>query len=1786
MRRTILLLLALLPLLAHGQNLNSYTATSEQGQWNSIAQTGTQLTSVVGDYGTQTVALPFNFLFGNLDLPAGSNITVRSDGFVVVYGSASNNNPLNYWSGSSAAIISPLLLIDGQMPSGTSGCWWQVMTDDNGDQMLVIEFKRVQHYPSYPITTAEAANDDFNYQLRLHENGDVSCVYGRLVNGVSSDTLFNFMLIDATTMVDNFYNRDHIALRGTWDSVIASTWTPGLRSGNNWVFYAQNNPAGLPDSGTVVTFHRPLPPCPRPTAIAVSQISYDSALLSWVENGVQGAYYYVQYDTVDFTPGGAGHHSDLYPGDTMHLVGLSPNHQYYVYMRSDCGSDSSEWFGVTFHTPCAPMTSAMLPFIETFEGYAAWSTEIYNQCWNHSANYAYAVRNEGSGEPNKALLLHQAGLVTLPPVDSLRIRLLTLRIQATATMNVEVGVLEDPSDESSFVPVRVFPLTVQGTTSGWVSCQIPFGSYTGTGNTIAIRRVNTSSYAGGWLWIDDINLNTFVGCLPVDDVSVGEVGQRTAEVAWNDYLQRGSYRVVYHPVSALALADSVVVSVDSVTLNGLTPNTDYVVKVYALCSDSSVSEPLAASLHTRCAVPLPVVENFDNITDLPDCWLGLSHYTGYGSHTLLPAPAVVNEETHCVKMMSRYISYHSIDEAYLLLPFVDTVVNRLRLTFSYRAARFPNSMELSVGIIDGDENIEDMTVIETLNVYDTLWHTYTVETGAHSDIVGRLVIRQSTPIEHAWVSGYPYDLGYVDNINIEVLPECDRPAAVHVSYISSTTALVHWQENNSVGTYRVYCDGVEHTVTGDTTLLLTGLTPAQDYTVGVAKLCNGTYTAYRTTMFFTACAPIASLPWMEDFETWPSGEVDYCWLRYFGGGSWGSAVKAISTDFIENGNGMLEMDASNFGTDPQPHDAIAVLPEVDAPLNGLAIGFLYKSYYGSPSDIILELGVMDDAGDSTTFRHLDTLVVAGTWNYYEHVFSAADSGRIALRMKALSSQQRLFIDEVSLFPYTGCHRPDGLTVDTVTQHTATITIADSAATGHYRLYWHQTYGTAVDSMDVAATTATVSGLAGGTGYVVRAAALCDNGQHVSNVVSTTLITDCDTVLRANLPYSETFNSYHLSTCWHLLPANTNNVYVDSVHHGAVGRSLNLAWTRYSAQAYAVMPVIDTLAGVDLTFWLQGQNYFNTALVTVGILADPQDSTTFTPVQTIAPEAGWHEYQISLGDYSAAGHYVAFRMGSSDSTGYTWARLDDVMLTPSLPCQRPDSVMVDSVGPTSAWLTIADHNDNRHYRVLLTSQNGTTTVHQVDFAATDSIYQFVLTGLAPASDYQVTASSVCYEGSVTFYVSSQFTTLCAPMPLPYRQNFEAETYQAMPRCWQASDGRALVAQGTAAVGQKSLFVGFGDTLQSTDVFTAELAVDNDSIRVDFFIQARQGYSDSNWHAHYFDTPLQVFAAIGDSLVLLHEDTVPYGNTWQFISFTTPELPYGTRLLFRPQRVAGATGTVYGYLDELYVGYADNLQHCGQVSNLSLDEVGYTYATFSWTPYGNENRWEVYLRGEGTNVTTTVDTNSIIFMGLAHSTDFICLVRPLCNDVLVGPWSDTLFFATDGCLPVSGVTVTQVGPTTADVSWTAPEGQERWLVLYGEQDFVRGQGTEVTEDSTGCHLSGLEPNTTYDLYVRTLCDEGLRSVWSTKTVFTTSPAGIGRVDVAEVRISPNPTSGKTTVSGLPPKAVVTLHDAAGRIVATQQADGDSLTLDLGRLPAGVYFLKASAAGTTAVKKVVKR
>lgn len=1788
-KHALFLFATLLPLLAQGQYLQNYTAASSVGEWQSIAQSGTLLASVTGDYGTQTLALPFDFMFGQSDYPQGTTITVRADGFVVMRGSSGGHAALNYWDQSSSSIISPFPLKDGQLVGAGSGCWWQLLDDDNGDPMLVIEWRGLHRYPSYPVTSAETDLDNFNYQLRLHASGDISAVYGHMQSGVPSDTLFNFILTDGATMMGAYMDQN--SLRGTWDSVIAcSACSPGYRQGNNWVMLAANNLAGCPDSGTVVTWHRPQPPCPRPTAIAVSAIAHDTALLSWTPNEVEGSYVRIQWDTADFTPGTAGHHLQLYGGDTMHLGGLTPNHQHWLYMRSDCGEDSSEWHGVQFTTPCAPLSHDELPLTEDFEDLAEGYTTLWGGC---SGNMVYVKDMQVfEGRPNMALRGSNNGWFHLPPVDSVRTTVLRFRGHgpfggtSSPQATVRVGVMDDPFDINSLQVLQTFTVNQ----NSWQEYTVPMAAYTGPGNTVAVKWT-----ASNWFFLDDLTLEVFDGCLPVESVSSGYVGQHTAQVSWNSYIPAAGYRVVWYPAGHEWLADSLTTTADTVMLAPLSAGTDYVVGVRALCSDTSASELTTTTFRTRCALALPLTEDFEALDVLPDCWDATSMTTHSSTGSYTPAVPEVMAATggHVVKLSSQYTGTYHYERGILLLPFVDTVVNRLRLTFDYRVERFPGLMSLMVGVIPGDDDIDHFIPITTIYPGDSLWHNYTVETGAVPVAEGRLVLMQHSTGSHDYIPGYWRDLGFVDNVQIEVLPACDRPAAVWVSHITSTTAQLHWLENNDLGTYIVNCNGIDYPVVGDTMLQLFNLIPANSYTVGVRRLCDGTYTDYRATTFITACQPITQLPWHEDFEMWSLGQIDNCWLRYFDSHE-GSEVKAVSNPYTTTDMGMrmLEMEASNYAFDPQPYDALAVMPEMGVSLDGMAIGLRVAAPYSDPSHLVLEVGLMDDGGDSSSFRPVDTVPVAVGWSYYEHAFAPADSGRLALRLKAVNGGGRLMIDDLGIFPATDCLRPSALTVDTVTQRTATLVVTDTAAVGTYRYYWrpYASHADANDSVDVAGDTVTLTGLIPGILYVASVAAICSDGS-LSNVVYTEFYTDCDTLLHADLPQVETFNSGSLSHCWSMLPTGTQELFDPSYRHGTTGYSLSLHNSYYSAPTCAVLPVVDTLAGLDLTFWVYTYTSFHQPGITVGIMSDPTDTATFTPVYSCDVSTGWTEHQVNLGPYSTLGHHIALRPDQGDSTGFVTIYVDDVTLSQSLPCERPDSVTVDSVGATTAVLTIADGGDNRHYLVTVASSQHSTAL-VADFDSTDSVYRVDLTGLVPATAYSVTVASVCYDSSTTFPVSSRFVTLCAPMPLPWRQFFDDEPVGQLPRCWETTHGTGRVyASPTAAGGSQAFFAYPADGEPSFDILTPELACGADSLSIHFFAMARQGYSDSNHHYHQLGTRLQLFVALDDSLSLLFDDTIAYSDAWRLISVHSAPLPYGSRLLLRPWRSSDNATSVTFYFDELSVRHLVPAPHCDAVTDLAVSNIGYTSATVSWTPQGSETQWELFLRGDGINLTTVVDSTSVTFNDLAHSASFFCLVRPLCYDILAGPWSDTLRFATTACEPVADLRVDAVTATSATVSWHHAEGQHRWLLTYGHDGFLPGEGVDVVvDDSASVSLEGLSPQSVYDVYVRALCDEGFQSVWSSRATFSTAPLAVAQVplDGPDIKLSPNPAWQEVTVmvegvGATPSDGVVAarLTDMQGRhrvvhLVPTAHAAAPGAPapmryrMDVSSLPQGVYLL----------------
>jgi len=88
----------------------------------------------------------------------------------------------------------------------------------------------------------------------------------------------------------------------------------------------------------------------------------------------------------------------------------------------------------------------------------------------------------------------------------------------------------------------------------------------------------------------------------------------------------------------------------------------------------------------------------------------------------------------------------------------------------------------------------------------------------------------------------------------------------------------------------------------------------------------------------------------------------------------------------------------------------------------------------------------------------------------------------------------------------------------------------------------------------------------------------------------------------------------------------------------------------------------------------------------------------------------------------------------------------------------------------------------------------------------------------------------------------------------------------------------------------------------------------------------------------------------------------------------------------------------------------------------------------------------------------------------------------------------------CFKPSSPQVNYVMHNRAELSWTSG-GAANWQVEYGLSGFSLGSGTLVQAGSNPFVLSGLNPNTAYDFYVRDSCGVGNVSQWSAVSSFST-------------------------------------------------------------------------------------
>ena len=264
-------------------------------------------------------------------------------------------------------------------------------------------------------------------------------------------------------------------------------------------------------------------------------------------------------------------------------------------------------------------------------------------------------------------------------------------------------------------------------------------------------------------------------------------------------------------------------------------------------------------------------------------------------------------------------------------------------------------------------------------------------------------------------------------------------------------------------------------------------------------------------------------------------------------------------------------------------------------------------------------------------------------------------------------------------------------------------------------------------------------------------------------------------------------------------------------------------------------------------------------------------------------------------------------------------------------------------------------------------------------------------------------------------------------------------------------------------------------------------------------------------------------------------------------------------------------------------------CFVPTNPSASDVTLTTATLSWTPGRNETAWDLHIMGEGYDQTFAVTTNPYTVTGLSYGVTYTFEVRANCDADVYSDWSTSATFTTLTCQPVTGVNVNPntITANSAVVSWTAPQGATNFEIEYGMSGFNQGNGIIVAATGTSHTLTDLSSTTVYDVYVRTVCGEGVTSAWSSVVDFTTADGeGIDDVNSAAISLYPNPASSTVTLTGIEGAAMVTVVDMNGRETGKWTVVDGTLTIDVTEMAQGAYFVRIVGEQVNAIRKLIVR
>lgn len=192
-------------------------------------------------------------------------------------------------------------------------------------------------------------------------------------------------------------------------------------------------------------------------------------------------------------------------------------------------------------------------------------------------------------------------------------------------------------------------------------------------------------------------------------------------------------------------------------------------------------------------------------------------------------------------------------------------------------------------------------------------------------------------------------------------------------------------------------------------------------------------------------------------------------------------------------------------------------------------------------------------------------------------------------------------------------------------------------------------------------------------------------------------------------------------------------------------------------------------------------------------------------------------------------------------------------------------------------------------------------------------------------------------------------------------------------------------------------------------------------------------------------------------------------------------------------------------------------CPDPSDLTEDAVGGSEAIISWTENGLATEWNIEWGTSGFTPGTSSELGAIsnttnnpeTITGLTPLTDYDIYVQSDCGggdqSAWIGPLSVT---TTVACPDPSALSEVITSATSSEISWTENGTSTDWILEWGTVGFTPGTSTEEGSVATSTNpetITGLTPETTYEVYVQSDCGGGNgQSAWVGPLEITTADA----------------------------------------------------------------------------------